>query len=288
LSEAFSLGGWLVEGWINSFGVKDATQACFGSNRRPSVYIRPNPLKIDGTELFKKFQAEQIECEMVVDNGLAIQTRGGRPVEKLPGYAEGLFSVQDITASKAVRMLSPQPGWRVLDMCAAPGGKTIQLAQAMDDVGEIYATDIDAARLKVVTANIARMGIKSAKVVPYGDVQQITAHVGLFDAVLLDVPCSNTGTMARRCEVRYRIGSKLVASLTSVQGRLLATAADYVKAGGQICYSTCSIQDAENELVIAAFLKARGDFLLVEEKLTIPSAGTIDRDGGYVAVLRRM
>jgi 16S rRNA (cytosine967-C5)-methyltransferase len=288
LAEAFSLPAWLVEEWVNSFGVKDATQACFGSNRRPSVYIRPNTLKVQGAELFKRFQADEIECEMVTDKGIAIQTKGGRSVEKLPGYAEGFFSVQDITASEAVRMMAPQAGWRVLDMCAAPGGKTIQLAQAMGDIGQILATDIDAARLKVVSENIARMGIKSAEVVSYGEVAAIAAKVGGFDAALLDVPCSNTGTMARRCEVRYRLRSKSIASLAAVQSGLLATAADLVKAGGRICYSTCSIQNAENELVTAAFLKSRSDFQLVEEKLILPSAGPIDRDGGYVAILKKL
>ena len=146
LSDAFSLPQWLVDGWVNAYGFKDAMQACFGSNRRPSIYIRPNTLKADGIELFRRFRQEQVECDIVIDDGLILKTKSGSPIEKLPGYAEGLFSVQDITSSEAVRMLGVQPGWSALDLCAAPGGKTIQIAQVMNVHGTIVATDFDAVR----------------------------------------------------------------------------------------------------------------------------------------------
>jgi 16S rRNA (cytosine967-C5)-methyltransferase len=288
LSEAFSLPRWLVERWIDSFGFKDAMGICFGSNRRPSIYIRPNTLKGSGMSLFQRFCKEEIDCEMIINEGLLLQTRGGRPIEKLPGYAEGLFSVQDITSSEAVRMMGLQPGWRVLDLCAAPGGKTIQMAEVMGDAGEIYATDIDAARLQLVTAGVERMQVNSVKVIPYAEVAAIAAGFGGFDAVLLDVPCSNTGVMARRCEVRYRLTSHQIDSLVKMQRNILAGAATLVRPGGRICYSTCSIDNAENHDMVAGFMEERGDFELAAEKLTMPTASRIDRDGGYVAVLRKL
>jgi 16S rRNA (cytosine967-C5)-methyltransferase len=223
-----------------------------------------------------------------MDNELAIQTRAGRAVEKLPGFAEGHFTVQDLTAAQAVIMLAPQAGWRVLDLCSAPGGKTIQMAESMGDDGEIYATDIDALRLKLVSSSVERMGLKSVKVIAYGDVQKVAEEIGGFDAILLDVPCSNTGVMARRCEVRYRLTAKHIDSLARSQGNILAGAAGMVKVGGRICYSTCSIDGAENEGVVGSFLAANAGLELVAKKLTLPSAARVDRDGGYVAILKKL
>ncbi|HSV26845.1 MAG TPA: transcription antitermination factor NusB [Sedimentisphaerales bacterium] len=297
LSSAFSLPQWLVEGWVNAYGFEDAMQACFGSNRRPSIYIRPNTIKADGMELFRRFRQEQIECDIVIDDGLMLQTKSGRPIEKLPGYAEGFFSVQDITSSEAVRMLAPQPGWNVLDMCAAPGGKTIQIAQIMNDQGTITATDFDAVRLERVKHNIERLGIRSVKIMPYTAVADMiaAAHgsvhgkvpLGGFDAVLVDVPCSNTGVMARRCEVRCRIRRAAIDSLTAIQRKLLAEAMALVRPGGRVCYSTCSIEPAENQEVVRHLLGENQAFELLAEQLTLPAAGRIDRDGGYAAVIRK-
>ncbi len=288
LAAAFSLPQWLVDGWIESYGFKDAMQACFGSNRRPSVYVRPNTLKCSGIELYERFQKDSVECEIVIDEGWVLQTRGGRAVENLPGFDEGCFSVQDLTASEAVRAIGLQPGWNVLDICAAPGGKTIQMAQLMGDKGKIVATDFDAARLQRVRENITRMGIKSVEIVPYADIEYEAEKVNGFDTVLLDVPCSNTGVLARRCEVRYRLTKRAISSLVKVQREILARAAGLVKAGGRICYSTCSIQEDENEAQVEWFLKEREGFEVLSQKMLLPAAGKIDRDGGFVAVLRRI
>jgi 16S rRNA (cytosine967-C5)-methyltransferase len=287
LARTFSLPMWLAQRWVKSFGFQKAWQAGLGSSRRPSVYVRANVLRTSASELMKLFRADGVECEAVIDSDLAIQTKGGRAIEKLPGYGEGLFSVQDVTASEAVRMLAPRAGWKVLDLCAAPGGKTTQMAEAMGDEGRIYATDIDAVRLKSVTSGIERMGIGCVTVIPYADVQHAVAEAGGFDAVLLDVPCSNTGVMARRCEVRYRLTAKGMASLTRAQASILAVAAGMVRAGGRICYSTCSIDRSENEDVVGGFLRTSTQFGMVAEKLTMPSAARIDRDGGYVAILQK-
>jgi len=143
----------------------------------------------------------------------------------------------------------------------------------------------------MVRENAARLGIKSIAIVVYEELKhgggsRTAPTSGPFDAVLLDVPCSNTGVLARRIEARYRISPKSIEGLTKIQGELLATAAKMLKPKGTICYSTCSIQKAENHELVRDFLHKNRNFNLESENLTLPSAGAFDHDGGYVGVIR--
>ncbi|HEY5141722.1 MAG TPA: RsmB/NOP family class I SAM-dependent RNA methyltransferase, partial [Methylococcales bacterium] len=191
-----------------------------------------------------------------------------------------------LTASAAVKMLAPQPGQTVLDMCAAPGTKTTQLAELMTDTGSIFATDIDEMRLKRLETACKRLQTSSVRVLPFANLAKLLANEQC-DAVLLDVPCSNTGVLSRRPEVRYRINSQSISKLAHTQLQLLRRAAEIVKPGGKICYSTCSIQKKENTDVVQQFLTHNNRFALLQEKLSLPSADKIDRDGGYTALLQK-
>jgi len=296
LSTVFSLPKWLVTDWLGEFGAELTRQICLASNRRPSVYLRPNSLKTTKKDLAKKFQRADIgfqivdvQCSMPDTRRVSriesqescmIKIESPRAVTQLPGFAEGLFTVQDITASQAVRILKPKSHWTILDLCAAPGTKTTQLAEATGDSAKIIATDIDSERLKKVKENNTRLGINSVDIVPYEELPD-----SKFDCVLLDVPCSNTGVLARRVEVRYRIKPQAIKELAKTQSELLDTAATMLKPHGIICYSTCSIQKAENNELIKNFL-SNNNFELEFEKLTLPSAQPFDHDGGYMAIIR--
>jgi len=296
LSTVFSLPRWLVSDWLGEFGAELTRQICLASNRRPSIYIRPNSLKTTTQDLAKKFQQADVDFEIIdvrcstldacresrIENqeSRMIKLKSPQAVTQLPGFAEGLFTIQDITASRAVRILKPQPDWTILDLCAAPGVKTTQLAEATGDSATIIATDIDAERLKKVKENTTRLGINSVNIVPYEELLD-----SKFDCVLLDVPCSNTGVLARRIEVRYRIKPKAIKELAKTQSKLLATAAPMVKPHGKICYSTCSIQKDENNDLVRDFLQKNHNFELKSEMLTLPSATMFDHDGGYTAIL---
>ncbi|HUV64467.1 MAG TPA: transcription antitermination factor NusB [Sedimentisphaerales bacterium] len=286
LSTAFSLPEWLVTDWLDEFGEESTRRICFASNRRPSIYIRPNGLRTTAAALVEKLRQAGIVSETNADDSM-IRIASPRELVQLPGFAEGEFTVQDITASGAVKLLDPQPGWTILDLCAAPGTKTTQLAEATGDSATIVATDIDSRRLEMVKENIARLGIKSVRIVPYENLQSIATEVGLFDAVLLDVPCSNTGVLAKRVEARYRVSPESIRALTKIQAELFGTAALMLKSGGKICYSTCSIQRCENTELVRGFLKASLAFELESEELTLPCAEGLDHDGGYVAILIR-
>jgi len=209
---------------------------------------------------------------------------GPHAVTQLPGFSEGLFSVQDLSASQVVRFLDPQPGWSILDLCAAPGSKTTQMAELSRDAATITATDIDPVRLERVKENIARLGLASVTIVPHAQLEQGTEP---FDAVLLDAPCSNTGVLSRRVEARFRVTAQAVKDIASIQKGLLAKAAGLVKPGGRICYSTCSIQRRENQDRVRDFLAEHGEFTLASESLLLPATGPFDHDGGYVALLKR-
>ncbi|MBA7475396.1 Ribosomal RNA small subunit methyltransferase B [subsurface metagenome] len=283
-SSAFSLPKRLVADWLDEFGTEKTRQVCFASNRRPGIYIRPNTLKTTTQQLAEKLHQADIDLEIAADESM-INIKAPAAVTELPGFAQGLFSVQDMTASQAVKALEPQSNWTILDLCAAPGVKTTQLAEVTGDKAEIIATDIDAERLEKVKENIARLGINSIATVAYAQLEQATSRAGPFDCVLLDVPCSNTGVLARRPEARFRIRPKAIAELVKIQGQLLETASSMIKPGGKICYSTCSIQNDENNGLIKKFLQEKNDFKLESELLTLPSAEGFDHDGGYVAVL---
>jgi 16S rRNA (cytosine967-C5)-methyltransferase len=293
LSLAFSLPKWLVVDWLSEFGRESARLICFASNRRPSIYIRPNALKATAEEIAEKLQKADIDCEIVpLDaprvssighrESKMIRLKSPRAITKLPGFKQGLFTVQDVTASLPVRLLNPGPEWKILDLCAAPGTKTTQLAELTEDSAKIIATDVDPERLKSLKENISRLGITSVNVLAY---EQILNYK--FDAILLDVPCSNTGVLAKRIEVRYRVNPKAIKKLTETQSNLLAAAAKMLKPNGKICYSTCSIQKAENSERVKDFLQKHPAFELESELLTLPSADGFDRDGGYVAVITK-
>jgi len=294
---AFSLPKWLISEWLSEYGLEKTRQICFASNRRPSIYIRPNTLKITAQELGEHLRRAGIDHEIVPDVE-TIRIKSPQDVTQLAGFAQGLFTVQDITASQAVRLLQPQANWTILDLCAAPGTKTTQLAELTSDSAKIIATDIDSQRLERVKENIARLDIKSVTTVLYGELFENSQFKtcpersrrilnSKFDTILLDVPCSNTGVLARRVESRYRLRQKSIAELTQAQADLLQKAAALVNLGGKICYSTCSIQKSENGCLLRDFLRGNPNFQLESEHLTLPSAEGFDRDGGFVANVKR-
>ncbi len=286
LNLAFSLPKWLVVDWLNEFGRESTRLICFASNRRPSIYIRPNALKTTAEEIAEKFRKAGVDFDLVpIDtpqSSSMVKLKSPRVVTELPGFREGLFTVQDLTASLPVRLLNPRPEWKILDLCAAPGTKTVQLAELAEDSAKIVATDIDPERLKSVKENTDRLGITCVSIVTYEEALNTK-----FDCILLDVPCSNIGVLAKRIEARYRINPKAIERLAKIQNELLDTTAKMLKPKGKICYSTCSIQKAENGERVRDFLRQNPGFELESELLTLPSAEGFDRDGGYVAVITR-
>ncbi len=287
LSSAFSLPNWLVQIWMDEYGTDSAKKICFASNRKPSVYLRPNLLKLTAEKLFNKLKEAAIECEIEPQSEM-IKLTSPKAITALPGFNEGFFVVQDLSSSQVVRHLNPQPGWKILDLCSAPGTKTTQLAEAADVKAKIVASDIDSNRLKLVDENISRLGmVESISTMQLNDVDGFAKLLGGFDCILVDAPCSNTGVLARRPEVRYRVNNDDVKKIAKTQKQLLLKAAGMLNSKGIICYSTCSILPQENGLRVRDFIKENPQFKIQSENLILPSAEGFDHDGSYTAILAK-
>lgn len=200
-----------------------------------------------------------------------VRLADARPVTSLPGYAEGRWWVQDLSSTLPARMI-PADVTRVLDACAAPGGKTLQIAAAGH---ETFALDRSESRLARLRANLTRTGLKAeiitADVLGYAPEQP-------YDAVLLDAPCSSTGTFRRHPEVLLRASPRIIAESAELQGRLLLAAAEWVRPGGTLVYAVCSLEPPEREERIAAFLAERADYALAEQRRVLP--GELEEQGG--------
>lgn len=286
LSGAFSLPRWFAVEICNQYDYATAKNICLGSNRRPSVYARPNILKVSAKELVDILRKQDVECELIEKYKMVKLEKIGN-IAELESFKAGLFTIQDITASQAAVLLHPKQGQRIFDICAAPGTKTTQLAEITHDKGFIVATDIDSQRLKKINENVERLGITSVNILNIENFQKEISRYGGADAILLDVPCSNTGVLAKRPEVRFRLDKNHVNEITKTQMELLMQAAMLVNKGGRICYSTCSILKQENSDIVNEFISVMKNFTLAQEKLTLPSAEGYDCDGGFAAILEK-
>ena len=201
----------------------------------------------------------------------------------LRSFQQGLFYIQDPSTLLAVAELDPQPGESVLDLCAAPGGKTTYIAQRMQNRGRITAQDSQPERLELIRENCARLGVTcvEASVAPGG---VLANPAKKFDRILVDAPCSNTGVMRRRIDLRWRIQPEEIERLRTEQLAILTQAAPRLKPGGTLVYSTCSLEPEENTEVVKQFIAAHPQFKLEQERELLPFADAVD--GAYVARMR--
>ena len=236
---------------------------------------------------------------------MAFELKSHPPLAKLGSFRDGWFYLQDPSTLLAPVMLGAQPGETILDLCAAPGGKTTFIAQLMNNNGKIIASDSDPNRLKLVKDNCARLGVtcvefcssrgNEAQTVLTHPASRITHHASQSlltsaatneknDRILVDAPCSNTGVMRRRVDLRWRIQPAEIERLCATQLDLLNQAATKLKPGGVVVYSTCSLEPEENSEVVKQFLAAQPDFKLETERQLLPFADGVD--GAYGAKLK--
>jgi 16S rRNA (cytosine967-C5)-methyltransferase len=290
LSQAFSLPAWLISQWLTDFGPQQTWQISQASNRRPSVILRPNTLKINAEQLRQRLEEDQLEVQFSPDS-TCLKLMQSVDIARLKSFQEGLFFVQDIAAFEAITLLPPEKDQTVLDLCAAPGTKTAVLAAAMQNTGTIYATDADSKRLQKVTQNCQRLGIRNVQIIEPNNLGLLLAQKPAFDAVIIDVPCSNTGVLARRAEARWRLDENSLTGLSKIQQQLLQQAISLVGPGGLILYSTCSILQRENQARINDILKHNPEVSLLREQFIYPAVETqnsFDHDGGYAALLQKI
>jgi len=277
---------WLIRRWLTQFGHDQTAEICAAGNQAPPITLRANRLKVSSAELIEHLQHEGAQAALAGGDEAAVLVRSPKPLPSLDAFAQGECYVQDITAMSVARLLDPQPGEQVLDLCAAPGGKTSHCAELMNDTGRVVACDLDEKRIEMLRANMARLGLTCVEPARCDahDVPKLMPQT-TFDRVLLDAPCSNTGVLRRRVEARWRISEQEIESLSTRQAELLQTGARMVRPGGILVYSTCSIEHDENQDIARGFLSRHGEFRLEGEMALLPAAG--GGDGGYMARLVR-
>ena len=281
LAAAFSWPRWLAERWLERFDFDECIRLGFWFNTPPQLWLRVNKLQGERENYRVQLAAQQIDT-IPGEHPQSLMLPEGAAIRELPGYDTGEFAVQDHSAMVVATALSPQPGNRVLDLCAAPGGKTTHLAELMRNRGSIVACDIEAKRLETVTSLCQRLGITIVETAVLVD--GTDAPEGPFDCALVDVPCSNTGVLGRRPEVRWRLQPNEFEHLIRLQTKLLFTALERVKTNGVVLYSTCSIEPDENSGVVKGVLRGMRNVKLEAEAVSIPGRPS---DGGYWARLRK-
>ncbi|MGA1475215.1 MAG: 16S rRNA (cytosine(967)-C(5))-methyltransferase [Prochlorothrix sp.] len=264
-----SLPAWIVAVWQEQLLGVEVEALCDWMNQTPNLDLRINPLRCSLDQVIKAFAEQDIKVEdLPIPQGLRV--KGAGKIQDLPGFEAGWWMVQDSSAQLVGHFLDPQPGETVIDACAAPGGKTLHLAELMQDQGRILACDQTASRLRKLTANQMRLGMQSIEV-HTGDCRQWHPDVQA-DRVLLDVPCSGLGTLHRHADARWRQSEITVKGLASLQGELLEAATHWLKPGGILLYSTCTLHPQENERQIETFLANHPDWTLVPPEPSSPLA----------------
>ncbi len=251
---------WLVKRWAGKLGLEDTKALCRYNNLPPQLTMRTNTLKTTRAELLDNLKAAGFEAEASswCEEGIVCTKTAGLNsfMEQYPDS----FYMQDESSMLVGHVVNPQPGATALDLCAAPGGKTTHLAQLMQNRGKIYACDIHSHKIKLIEENAGRLGIDIIEAALQDAAQVKPEWEAMADYVLVDAPCSGLGVLRRRAEARWRKSKKDLKLFAPLQAAILQNAARYVKPGGRLVYSTCTLEEAENNMVTAAFLAANPDF----------------------------
>jgi 16S rRNA (cytosine967-C5)-methyltransferase len=254
---------WLIQRWIKEMGVEETLKICTFNNQISSLALRTNTVKINQKELIEKLRGVELKPFPTTFSEEGIVLQDPPPTSELPFIKEGLYIIQDEASQLVTSILDPKPGERILDACAAPGGKTTHMAQKMEDRGEIYALDLSKGKLDLIEEMCQRLGIKIVRTIKTNAAQPLPIPKGMrFDRILADVPCSGFGTLRKNPDLKWRRGEKDIKRLSELQFSILSNLSVYVKEGGVLIYSTCTVFHEENENVVEKFLEEHPEFEL--------------------------
>ena len=248
------------------------------------VVIRVNTLKVSVEDYMLQLEKAEVKAEIAELLKGALIIKGYNMIEDLPGYEDGLFYIQDISSMQAIEALELKPGMKVIDVCASPGGKSMAAAIIMDNTGEIVSRDVSENKVARMTENVERMGLDIIKTEVHDALILDEDKVGKMDAVIADLPCSGIGVIAKKPDIKYNVNLKEVSELSVLQEKILETVSKYVKNGGKLLFSTCTVTNAENVNNTQKFLSKHSDFALIQEKQILPNDV---QDGFYYAVMER-
>ncbi|NJO70844.1 MAG: 16S rRNA (cytosine(967)-C(5))-methyltransferase RsmB [Oscillatoriales cyanobacterium RM1_1_9] len=264
----YSFPDWIIEFWLDQLGLEETESLCQWFNRSPAIDLRINPLKTTLETVETAFQGAGITTQRIPHLASSLRLSGSLgEIQKLPGYPQGWWTIQDSSAQWVSLLLDPQPGELIIDACAAPGGKTAHIAELTQDQAIIFAFDKAQSRLKKLRQNLERLQLTSVQI-ETADILTIQAEKPTADKVLLDAPCSGLGTLHRRADGRWRQTPENILELAQLQLKLLEKVATWVKPGGSMVYATCTVHPTENEGVIQAFLQQNSQW-----QIQIPDPG---------------
>ena len=290
LAKKESLPVWLADELISWRGVEDAYKIGKAFNTISPIDIRVNKIRAELKDVKESFDACGIKTQLIPNcpNGLEVQAGVGEP-KKWPGYAEGKWSVQDRSSQLIAPLLGGMPGEKILDACAAPGGKSTHIAELINNQGNIWCIDRSSRRARKILTNSDRLGTTCLQLLVADSNDLLAKHPeweAYFHRILIDAPCSGLGTLARHPDARWRMDKDNIQELVALQSQLLKSLAPLLQSGGKLVYSTCTIHPDENCNQIKNFLKINSKFSIEYEKQIWP--GDEDKgDGFYIAVLKK-
>lgn len=282
ISVETSCPGWIVSVLLNDYGATFTRNFLLSANTTPPLFLRVNTAKTNKEALKKLFSEQNADClETDVENCLELKVKGS--VEELEAYEQGLFFVQDVSCQRAVEMLQIGETDRILDLCAAPGGKSFTAA-GIAKKGEIVACDLYEQRVGLIKSGSERLGLKNI-VTKVADASVFDEKLGLFDKIICDVPCSGLGVIRRKPDIKLKQPDSFE-ELAELQLKILTNAAKYLKKEGRLLYSTCTLNKLENRANVDRFLSQNNGFELLNDKTFTPMED--GSDGFYAAVIRKL
>ena len=255
ISKTTSMPEWIVRELNKEFDPEKVNEICENSNLKPKITIRINNLKITKNELKKSLQSKEIEVEDgIIEDFLYL--KNVKNITNLDEYKKGLFTMQDESAGLTALVLNPKEGESILDCCSAPGGKTTYIAELMNNKGNVIAWDLYKHRLDKVQENSKRLGIDIIKTEENDATVLKEEYIEKFDKILIDAPCLGLGVIKRKPDIKWQRKFEDVEEISKIQEKILNTCSEYLKKGGILVYSTCSIVKSENDKIVEKFLKS--------------------------------
>lgn len=255
ISKTTSMPEWIVRELNKEFDPEKVNEICENSNLKPKITIRINNLKITKNELKKSLQSKEIEVEDgIIEDFLYL--KNVKNITNLDEYKKGLFTMQDESAGLTALVLNPKEGESILDCCSAPGGKTTYIAELMNNNGNIKAWDLYKHRLDKVQENSKRLGIDIIKTEENDATVLKEEYIEKYDKILIDAPCLGLGVIKRKPDIKWQRKFEDIEEISKIQEKILNTCSEYLKKGGILVYSTCSIVKSENDKIVEKFLKS--------------------------------
>lgn len=290
LSVRYSMPEWIVEQWLRDYGEERTEQMLSASLEQAPITVRTNLARITPQELKERLAAEGVTAEELDTDAFpelyyAFAISGIDHLNGLDSFRQGLFYVQDISSMMAAEYAAPKEGDCCIDVCAAPGGKSILLAEKMKGTGCVEARDLTEYKVGLIEENIARCGLFNIRAVQQDATVFDEGSVGKADVLLADLPCSGLGTLRKKTDVKYRMSEEGLKELIALQRCILDTVHSYVKPGGTLLYSTCTVHRGENEENVRWFVKKYPEFELEYQRQIFP--GEHLGDGFFIAKLIR-